>query len=86
MGSEENPSHAIDEAVERGLLVHGRGSLTFRHELARRAVEEMQPPAKAAALPLAFSHCWKRNTPTSRASFTTRGPPATQPRFTGMHR
>jgi tetratricopeptide (TPR) repeat protein len=50
MGSEENPSHAIDEAVERGLLVHGRGSLTFRHELARRAVEEMQPPAKAAAL------------------------------------
>jgi AAA ATPase domain/Transcriptional regulatory protein, C terminal len=50
MSGEDNPSGAIDEAVERGLLVHDRGSLTFRHELARRAVEEMQAPAKAAAL------------------------------------
>jgi DNA-binding winged helix-turn-helix (wHTH) protein/tetratricopeptide (TPR) repeat protein len=50
MSGEDNPSGAIDEAVERGLLVHDRGSLTFRHELARRAVEEMRAPAKAAAL------------------------------------
>jgi tetratricopeptide (TPR) repeat protein len=50
MSGEDNPSGAIDEAVERGLLVHDRGSLTFRHELARRAVEEMRTPAKAAAL------------------------------------
>ena len=50
MSGEDDPSGAIDEAVERGLLVHDRGSLTFRHELARRAVEEMQAPAKAAAL------------------------------------
>jgi len=50
MSGEDNPSDAIDEAVERGLLLHDRGSLTFRHELARLAVEEMQTPAKAAAL------------------------------------
>jgi hypothetical protein len=50
MSGEDNPSGAIDGAVERGLLVHQRGSLTFRHELARRAAEEMQAPAKAAAL------------------------------------
>ncbi|MBV8578627.1 MAG: AAA family ATPase, partial [Acetobacteraceae bacterium] len=50
MNAEDNASSAIDEAVERGLLLHDRGSLTFRHELARRAIEEMQAPAKAAAL------------------------------------
>ena len=50
MSGEDNPSGAIDEAVERGLLVHDRGSLTFRHELARRAIEEMRAPAKAVAL------------------------------------
>jgi hypothetical protein len=50
MGNEDNSSGAIDEAVERGLLVLDLGYLRFRHELARRAVEEMQAPAKAAAL------------------------------------
>src|SRR6201993_1329941 len=50
MSGEANSSDAIDEAVERGLLVHDRGSLTFRHELARRGLEEMQAPAKAATI------------------------------------
>jgi DNA-binding winged helix-turn-helix (wHTH) protein/tetratricopeptide (TPR) repeat protein len=50
MSGEANSSDAIDEAVERGLLVHDRGSLTFRHELARLGVEEMQAPAKAASI------------------------------------
>jgi tetratricopeptide (TPR) repeat protein len=50
MHGEANSSDAIDEAVQRGLLVHERGNLTFRHELARLGVETMQAPAKAAAI------------------------------------
>jgi predicted ATPase/DNA-binding CsgD family transcriptional regulator len=37
----------IDECIERGILVHERGALAFRHELARRAVEDSLPPARA---------------------------------------
>jgi tetratricopeptide (TPR) repeat protein len=50
MSREDNSSGAIDEATERGLLMLDLGYLKFRHELARRAVEELQAPAKAAAL------------------------------------
>lgn len=38
---------AVDECVERGILVHERGALSFRHELARRAIEDALSPAKA---------------------------------------
>jgi DNA-binding CsgD family transcriptional regulator/tetratricopeptide (TPR) repeat protein len=37
---------AIDECVMRGLLVSDAGRLTFRHELARRAIEESLPPMR----------------------------------------
>jgi len=38
---------AVDECVERGILTHDRGALSFRHELARRAVEDTVAPARA---------------------------------------
>jgi DNA-binding CsgD family transcriptional regulator len=38
---------AIDECIERGILLHERGALSFRHELARSAVEDSIPPASA---------------------------------------
>ena len=38
---------AIDECIERGILVHERGGLSYRHELARRAVEDSILPASA---------------------------------------
>ncbi|HEY3337571.1 MAG TPA: AAA family ATPase [Propionicimonas sp.] len=34
------PANAVDEAVERGVLVAGGDGLGFRHELARQAVEQ----------------------------------------------
>jgi DNA-binding CsgD family transcriptional regulator/Tfp pilus assembly protein PilF len=37
----------IDEAIARGLLKHQDGSLSFRHELARLAVEQSVPSARA---------------------------------------
>jgi len=37
----------IDETIERGILTHERGALAYRHELARRAVEDSLPPAAA---------------------------------------
>jgi DNA-binding CsgD family transcriptional regulator/tetratricopeptide (TPR) repeat protein len=37
----------IDECIERGILIHERGALAFRHELARRAVEDSLPPARS---------------------------------------
>lgn len=41
---------AIAEAEERGLLETGAGTVRFRHELARRAVEETLPGARRAEL------------------------------------
>ncbi|MFN8122518.1 MAG: LuxR C-terminal-related transcriptional regulator [Thermoleophilia bacterium] len=41
---------AIAEAEERGLLETGAGVVRFRHELARRAVEETLPGARRAEL------------------------------------
>ncbi|MCC6832028.1 MAG: AAA family ATPase [Thermoleophilia bacterium] len=41
---------AIAEAEERGLLETGAGAVRFRHELARRAVEETLPGARRAEL------------------------------------
>lgn len=38
---------SIDECIERGILLQERGGLSFRHELARRAVEDSTPPAAA---------------------------------------
>lgn len=38
---------AVDECVERGILVHERGALSFRHELARRAIEDAVAPARS---------------------------------------
>lgn len=42
--------NAIDEAIERGILTHDRLGLAYRHELARRAVEDSLPPARAQEL------------------------------------
>jgi DNA-binding CsgD family transcriptional regulator/Tfp pilus assembly protein PilF len=38
---------AIDECIERGILLHERGALSFRHELARSAIENSVAPAGA---------------------------------------
>jgi hypothetical protein len=41
------PAKTIDECVERGVLRGGPESLAFRHELARRAVEDSLSPGRA---------------------------------------
>ena len=46
----EQPLEAIDECVDRGLVVPEGGRVAFRHELAREAVEGAIPPARAAAM------------------------------------
>lgn len=43
-------SEALDECVASGMLVAGRGRVSFRHELARQAVAAAVPPAAAARL------------------------------------
>ncbi|HVF16770.1 MAG TPA: AAA family ATPase, partial [Steroidobacteraceae bacterium] len=37
----------VDQCIERGILLHERGALAFRHELARRAVEDSLLPARS---------------------------------------
>jgi DNA-binding CsgD family transcriptional regulator/tetratricopeptide (TPR) repeat protein len=44
------PGAAVDECVRAGILVGDAGGWRFRHELARRAVEEVLAPAAAARL------------------------------------
>jgi DNA-binding CsgD family transcriptional regulator/tetratricopeptide (TPR) repeat protein len=44
------PGTAVDEAVRAAVLVGDAGGCSFRHELARRAVEERLAPAAAGAL------------------------------------
>jgi DNA-binding CsgD family transcriptional regulator len=41
---------AVEEAVSRGLLRPVEGGFSFRHELARQAILDTLPPARAAAL------------------------------------
>jgi DNA-binding CsgD family transcriptional regulator/Tfp pilus assembly protein PilF len=41
---------AIEESIERGILIHERHALAFRHELARRAVEDSISPVRAIQL------------------------------------
>lgn len=41
---------AIDECVEDGILIATDGWLSFRHELARRAIEQAIPPAERRGL------------------------------------
>lgn len=36
---------AVDETIARGVISHERGALSYRHELARRAIENVLPPA-----------------------------------------
>lgn len=43
-------SSALDECAEAGTLKVDEGTLSFRHELARRALEEALPPARLQAL------------------------------------
>jgi DNA-binding CsgD family transcriptional regulator len=45
-----SPQSAIDESIERGVLTHDRDALAFRHELARRAVEDTLSPGRARLL------------------------------------
>jgi len=40
----------LDECLTSGMLTHGPGGVTFRHELARRAVEESLPPNRRLLL------------------------------------
>src|SRR5262249_11348820 len=44
------PAAGLDEATEHGMLVAERDALAFRHELARRAVEETVPPLRRLRL------------------------------------
>jgi DNA-binding CsgD family transcriptional regulator len=44
------PPEAVDECVRAGMLVPGRDGLAFRHELARRAVDQATPPGARARL------------------------------------
>ncbi len=44
------PAEAVDECVRRGVLVADGDALTFRHELARVAVEESLTPGRRTAL------------------------------------
>jgi len=40
----------LDECLTSGMLTHGPGGVAFRHELARRAVEESLPPNRGLSL------------------------------------
>jgi len=40
----------LDECLTSGMLTHGPGGVAFRHELARRAVEESLPPNRRLLL------------------------------------
>jgi tetratricopeptide (TPR) repeat protein len=40
----------LDECLTSGMLTHGPGGVAFRHELARRAVEESLPPNQRSLL------------------------------------
>jgi len=40
----------LDECLTSGMLTHGSGGVAFRHELARRAVEESLPPNRRLLL------------------------------------
>jgi len=42
-----NAGPALDEAIALGIIVHAAGQLSFRHELARQAVEDIVPPSVA---------------------------------------
>ncbi|MGN6609117.1 MAG: AAA family ATPase, partial [Jatrophihabitans sp.] len=44
------PAAALDECVARGMLVADGDGWSFRHELARRAVDDRLPPGRRAAL------------------------------------
>ena len=46
----EEPPLAVDECLAAGVLQGGAGSVTFRHELARRTVEEALEPLAGIAL------------------------------------
>lgn len=48
----DDAAYAIDECLSKGMLVPVPGAIAFRHELARRAVEEAVPPHCRAKL-----HC-----------------------------
>lgn len=41
---------AVDETIARGVILHEHGTLSYRHELARRAVENVLPPGQSRAL------------------------------------
>jgi predicted ATPase/DNA-binding CsgD family transcriptional regulator len=45
-----SPPAAVEECVERGMLRPDGDSLAFRHELARRALEDTLPPSRRQAL------------------------------------
>ena len=42
--------HHLDECLSSGMLVAGPGTVSFRHELARQAIEEALPPAQRVRL------------------------------------
>jgi DNA-binding CsgD family transcriptional regulator len=44
------PAGAVDECVQRGVLVEARATLAFRHELARLAIEQTLSPGERSAL------------------------------------
>lgn len=44
------PLDALDDCLESGMLVAGRETVAFRHEIARLAVEESIPPGRAREL------------------------------------
>ena len=65
---------AIDESVDRGVLVHEQGSLSYRHELARRAVEDALPPAQTHELHgRIFAALGRRGTDLARLVHHARG-------------
>ena len=43
-------TEAVEENIERGILIHERHAVAFRHELARRSVEDSISPARAQQL------------------------------------
>ncbi|MDR7520515.1 MAG: tetratricopeptide repeat protein [Armatimonadota bacterium] len=45
-----HPPEAVEECLSRGMLRHERGSLTFRHELARDAILQSLSPHRALIL------------------------------------
>lgn len=46
----DRPAEAVDECVQRGMLVAEGAALKFRHELARLAIEQTLSPAQRSAL------------------------------------